>query len=123
MIRILVVEDNFVISLDIRKQLKSLGYAVIPFSISSGEEAIEKTEETRPDLVLMDIGLQGKMDGIQAAEIIQRQFKIPIVYLTAHVDEKTQYRAVQTASPYLLKPFSGVELQEAISMVLNQKVR
>ncbi len=83
---ILVVEDNTIVALDISRRLIRLGHRVIPYPVISGEAAIEKVEMLCPDLVLMDIRLKGKMDGIQAAEIIALRFGIPFIYITAHND-------------------------------------
>ena len=83
--RILVVEDESIVALDIKDRLESLGYEV-PVTVASGEKAIELTGVLRPDLVLMDIQLQGRMDGVEAADQIRRQFGIPVIYLTANAD-------------------------------------
>ncbi|MQY61645.1 response regulator, partial [bacterium] len=79
--KILVVEDENIVAKDIATSLKRLGYAV-PAVTSSGEEAVERTVDTDPDLVLMDIVLRGKMDGVQTAQHIHDHFNIPVVYLT-----------------------------------------
>ena len=79
--KILVVEDENIVAMDIQNSLKSLGYAV-PAVVSSGEDAIKTAADTYPDLVLMDIVLEGRMDGVQAAEQIHGRFNIPVVYLT-----------------------------------------
>jgi Response regulator receiver domain/Bacterial DNA-binding protein len=75
--------------------LKSFGYAV-PAVVCSGEEAIQKVVEMQPDLVLMDIRLEGSMDGVEAAEKIRSEFNIPVVYLTAYMDDSTVQRAMIT---------------------------
>ena len=80
--QILVVEDEKIVALEIVDRLKNIGYKV-PESASTGEEAIQKASEVRPDLVLMDIKLKGDMDGIEAAEKIRSRYGIPVVYLTA----------------------------------------
>lgn len=116
LVKILVVEDERVVADDIMEKLKTFGYSV---SIaSSGEEAILKAEAENPDLILMDIVLKGKIDGITAAEHIT-QFAIPVVFLTVHADEKTLKRA-KMAEPfgYILKPFEERELHAAIEMAL-----
>ena len=119
---ILVVEDNMIVSLDINRRLKRLGYRVIPYPVVSGEAAIEKVEKLRPNLVLMDIKLKGKMDGIQAAEIIYNRFGIPFIYITAHSDNVTRKRAERTnPAGYLIKPFEDTKLQEILDKVLNPK--
>jgi len=116
--QILVVEDEGIVAKDIENTLKKLGYAV-PAIASSGEEAIKKATETLPDLVLMDIVLEGYMDGVEAAEQIRDRFDIPVVYLTAYADNKTLQRAKITEPyGYILKPFSERELYTAIEIAL-----
>jgi signal transduction histidine kinase len=116
--KILVVEDENIVARDIATSLKRLGYAV-PAVASSGEEAVERTVDTDPDLVLMDIVLRGKMDGVQTAQHIHDHFNIPVVYLTAYADEKTLQRAKMTEPfGYMLKPFEERELRSTIEMAL-----
>ena len=116
--KILVVEDEQITAMDMQSRLKTLGYDV-PALASSGEEAIQKTAETHPDLVLMDIKLKGDMDGIQAAEQIRNRFNIPVIYLTAYADEDTLQRAKVTEPySYILKPFQTRELQTNIEVAL-----
>ncbi|NOT53132.1 MAG: response regulator [Deltaproteobacteria bacterium] len=115
---ILVVGDERVLAKDLQLQLQQLGYAV-PITVASGEAAIQRVAEVRPELVLMDIHLAGKMDGIEAARRIWTEFRIPIVYLTAYADEETVRRTKLTEPvAYLLKPFTIRELQAAIEMAL-----
>ena len=119
---ILVVEDNTIIALDISRRLKQFGYRVIPYLVVSGEVAIEKAEILHPDLVLMDIKLKGKIDGIQAAEIISNRFGIPFIYITAHSDNFTRQRAERTnPAGYLIKPFQETKLQQILDKVLNPR--
>jgi len=116
--QILIVEDESIVAIDIQHRLKSLGYAVSGVA-SSGEEALKKVEETRPDLVLMDILLEGAMDGVAAAEHIRARFNIPVVYLTAYADETTLQRAKVTEPyGYILKPFEERELHTTIVVAL-----
>ena len=116
--KILVVEDERIVAMDIRSTLVRLGYEV-PAIISSGEEAIKKAGELHLDLVLMDINLNGKMDGIEAAQQIHDRFDIPVVYLTAYSDEKTLERAnVTEPFGYIMKPFEGRELHVAIRIAI-----
>ena len=116
--QILIVGDEGIIAKDIQNILKSLGYAV-PAIASSGEGAIKKAAEIFPDLVLMDIVLEGYMDGVEAAEQIRDRFDIPVVYLTAYADNKTLQRAKITEPyGYILKPFSERELHTTIEMAL-----
>ncbi len=121
--RILVVEDEGIVATGIRTMLKRLGYDV-PAVASSGEEAIKKAAGTRPDLVLMDIVLEGDIDGIDAAEQIRARFDIPVVYLTAYADDSTLQRAKLTAPyGYILKPFNERELQATLVMALYKHDR
>ncbi len=116
--RILVVDDERVVSLDIQGILTRLGYRVADTAISGGE-AIEKAGALRPDLVLMDIRLSGEMDGIEASIQISRKYEIPVIFLTAYSDDETLTRAMK-AGPfgYLLKPFDERELHTAIEVAL-----
>lgn len=115
----MVVEDESITAKDIESSLKRLGYRV-PHVAHSGEEALEKAASVRPDLVLMDVRLKGKLDGIQTAEQLRRRFGIPVTYLTAYADDATLARA-QAAAPfgYLLKPFNERELHATIQMALH----
>jgi len=117
-IHILVVEDEGVTALDTGEQLESLGYAVTT-AVFSGRDAVRRVEALRPDLVLMDIRLKGRMDGIEAAQEIRDRFHVPVIYATAYADEATVQRAKQTEpSGYLLKPFDARELRTAIEVAL-----
>lgn len=116
--KIMIVEDESVVAMDIKGTLTSLGYNVPAVAFSS-EDAIKKAEEYLPDLVLMDIVLKSKMDGIDTATHISSKFNIPIVYLTAFADEQTLHRAKLTEPfGYLLKPFEERELVITIEMAL-----
>ncbi|MDD3041456.1 MAG: response regulator [Methanosarcinaceae archaeon] len=116
--RILVVEDELIVAMGIKKMLKILGYTVTGIA-SSGEDAISKAESTFPDLVLMDVMLKGDIDGIKAAEAIRKIIDIPIIYLTAYSDSKVLERAKKT-SPYgyIVKPFDEKDLHSSIEMAL-----
>lgn len=117
--RVLVVEDEVIIARGIALNLKKAGYDVIDI-VDSGEAAIHKAKAEHPDLVLMDIVLQGDIDGIQAAEQI-RHFNIPVVFLTAYADSETLKRAKQT-SPfgYILKPIRNNDFHSTIQMALQK---
>jgi diguanylate cyclase (GGDEF)-like protein/PAS domain S-box-containing protein len=116
--KILVVEDESIVAMDIQDRLESLGYDV-PATVATGERAVEKAGTLRPDLVLMDIQLQGDMDGVQAADEIRRRFGIPVVFLTANADDATIQRAKVTEPfGYIIKPFEERELHTTISMAL-----
>jgi signal transduction histidine kinase len=117
-VRIQIVEDETIIAMEVEDRLKTIGYEVTSIS-ASGEEAIVKAEQDNPDLILMDIVLQGNVDGIEAAERIRTSMDIPIVYLTAYADEKTLARAKLTGPfGYLLKPFGEKDLHTAIEIAL-----
>ena len=116
--RILVVEDEGIEALDLEQRLESLGY-IVAGVVSTGEEAVRKAEEIVPDLVLMDIMLQGEMDGISAAEKIRAGCGIPVIYTTAYADEETLQRAKVTEPyGYIVKPLRERELRITIDMAL-----
>ncbi|HEX5735266.1 MAG TPA: EAL domain-containing protein [Blastocatellia bacterium] len=116
--RILVVEDESIVALDIQDRLESLGYDV-PATVASGERAVEQAGALSPDLVLMDIQLKGRMDGVEAADHIRQRFGIPVIYLTANADHPTVQRAKVTEPfGYVIKPFEERELHTSIEMAL-----
>jgi response regulator RpfG family c-di-GMP phosphodiesterase len=118
--KIMVVEDEWIVADQLCNNLKELGYMVCA-TASTGEEAIRNVEEDRPDLVLMDIVLKSKMDGIEAAERITSQFDIPVIYLTAYTNQEYIERAKQTKPfGYLVKPFKQKELYANIEMALHK---
>lgn len=122
--RILIVEDDEIISNLITTMLERKGYCVVG-KIASGEEAIIKAAELEPDLVMMDITLSGQMDGITSARYIFQLFHIPIVFLTAHCDDTLLERA-KNAQPlgYILKPFTDKELTSNVELALyNHAIR
>ena len=115
---VIIVEDEGVVALDLKRRLERMGYSVAA-QASGGREAVEKVRETAPDLVLMDISLGEDLDGIEAGEIIRGRLHVPVVYLTAHSDRATLERAKATEPQgYVLKPFRDRELQIAIEMAL-----
>jgi CheY-like chemotaxis protein len=116
--RIMVVEDEGVTAMMISSSLVEMGYSVIA-SEFSGEEAVKKAEEDRPDLIVMDIVLDGEMDGIEAAGEIQSRFRIPVVYLTAHTSDAILKRIKKTEPfGHIIKPFNDRELHAAIEIAL-----
>ena len=116
--RILVVEDESIVALDVKQRLEGMGYPVVGMA-ATGEQAIRIASEAAPDLILMDIKLKGKMDGIEAAEFIQHSQNIPVIFLTAFADEATLQRArVTHAFGYILKPFEERDLTTTIEMAL-----
>ena len=116
--RILVVEDDQIIQLDLRRHLKQLEYVVVG-AASSGEEAITKATQLQPDLVLMDIRLQGAMDGIEAARQIRSYCDVPIIYLTAQSGDELAQNGKELLEPRVTKPFKKTALQAAIESALG----
>ena len=118
--RALIVEDEILIAEELRERLSRLGITVIA-AVSSGEEGVEIATSQRPDLVLMDIRLSGKKDGVEAAREIREHVDVPIVYLTAHSDRLTVERANKTDHDgFILKPFLRKELQSTIEIALKR---
>lgn len=118
--RIMVVEDEGIVALDICQTLEAVGYTVVHHA-NTGEDAVEKADALRPDLILMDINLAGPMDGIQAAEQISQRSPTPVVFLTAHADEVTLQRAKLTRPfGYIIKPFDSDELRTTIEISLHR---
>ena len=119
--QILVVEDERIVAEDTKISLQKLGYSV-PGTAISGEEAVKKAEDMKPDLVLMDIVLAGEMDGIEASALIRSRFEIPVVYLTACSDQKT-LKKVKITDPfgYIIKPYEDKDLQTTIEMAFYKQ--
>jgi len=116
--RVMVVEDEALVAMAIESCLKNLGHQVAASAVS-GEEAVRKAISLDPDLVLMDIRLKGRIDGIEAASRISQALHIPIVYLTAHSDDETLVRARATEQyGFILKPFDEKTLKAVIQMTL-----
>ncbi|MCX7550500.1 LytR/AlgR family response regulator transcription factor [Xanthomarina sp. F2636L] len=118
-IQILIVEDEMIIAANISLQLSSLGYEVTGI-IPRGEEALLHIKKHQPDIALLDINLKGEMDGIETAILMQQDFNIPIIYLTANADDINFNRAKAT-NPYafISKPFKKLDLQRAIEITTN----
>ena len=118
MLKILIVEDERLIAEDIKHTLVHFNYKVIGI-ISEGEDALKKLEKLSPDLILMDIMLKGKLNGIEASTIINKKYDIPIIFVTAYADDKTIDQAT-SASPYgfILKPFNSKEIHAVIEMTM-----
>lgn len=115
---ILIVEDEAITAVDIRDTLEEMGHTVCSV-VTSGEDAIAMAEQDRPDLVIMDVILIGAMDGIDAADQISRELKIPVIFVTAYADETMMERIRQTkAAGYLVKPFTDEELGATIQGAL-----
>jgi len=116
--KVLVVEDEKIVSKDIQLSLKKLGYTVVG-TADTGEGAIEQATSMKPDLILMDIMLKGEMNGIEAATEIRKQLDVPVVYLTANTDGPTIQKAKETEPHgYIIKPFKEVDIHTAIEMAI-----
>jgi CheY-like chemotaxis protein len=117
--KILIVEDDVIISQIIELHLKKLGYSVSG-KAANAQDAITLTNKTNPNAILMDIFLDGKMDGIEAAKIIKEKVNIPIIFLTGYSDDKVleRIRTIQ-ASHYVLKPFTNDDLRIALKLSLG----
>src|SRR5262249_38235977 len=117
---VLIVEDEQIVALDLHDRLTELGYGVVGI-VSTGRDAVEKARQCRPDVVLMDIRLEGKMDGIEAAEQIHAELGLPIVYLADFGDQRRVERVrLDSRSAYLLKPFDEREVGLAIDTAIRQ---
>lgn len=118
-VRILIVEDEQVVAMDLEMQLSSIGYQVTGIA-ETGHEALRLTEATKPDLILMDIHLQGDLDGIATAWEVHRLWNLPVVFVTAFASEEIQRRA-KAASPFgfLTKPYRPEDVRAAISTALR----
>jgi PAS domain S-box-containing protein len=117
-VNILVVEDERIVARDIRRIIEGFGY-IVPAIVSTGEKAVQEAKNLHPDLVLMDIVLEGKMTGIDAAEEIRNRFSIPVIYLTAYSDRDTVKSAKETMPyGYLLKPVNEDELRTTVETAL-----
>ena len=116
--RILIVEDELIVAIDLKGILEFLGYSV-PGIAQSGEKALDAVSRERPDLILMDIQLQGKMDGIETAALVYSRYQIPVIYVTAFSDDMTIDRAKLTEPlGYISKPFNHRELRTSIEIAL-----
>ncbi|MCG6167565.1 response regulator [Leptospira sp. FAT2] len=121
---ILIVDDEWLIAFNLQVSLQKLGY-LIAGTARTADEALELAERTKPDLILMDIRIEGELDGIQAAERIQKRMDVPVIFMTAFADEETFNRAVDKASlfGYISKPFQPQALKNSIEIALKQQQR
>ena len=117
-VKILIVEDEFIVAHDMELQLKKIGYNVLA-TLDMGEKAIEYVNRTVPDLILMDINLGAGINGIEASEKILKTRSIPLIFVTAYSDQKT-FQAARHVRPhaYIVKPFHFHNLVSAIEMAL-----
>jgi len=117
-INIFIVEDEMIIAANISLQLSKLGYSISGI-VARGEEALVHIKENKPDIVLFDIQLKGKLDGIETAQLMQKEFDIPIIYLTANVDDANFSRAKSTKPhAFISKPFKKLDLKHAIELTV-----
>jgi len=119
-IEILVVEDESIIAMDLEQSLKSLDYAVLA-TVASGEAAIAQLTESQPDIIIMDIKLKGKIDGIEAGKKINKLYNIPIVYMSANADlTKDEHLGINKPGSFISKPVMFEELKETLKIALSQ---
>ncbi|MBN2545074.1 MAG: response regulator [Spirochaetes bacterium] len=112
--KILIVEDEVIISLSIQLKLSSMGYQVIK-SVRSGEEAVETISKSKPNIIIMDIILEGKMDGIEAAKVINQKYHIPVIFMTGNSDPLTISRAKKIKpAGILIKPIMDEDLKKTL---------
>jgi CheY-like chemotaxis protein len=117
--KIAVVEDEGIVAMDISKCLTSLGYEVA-FISDSGEKVLELFEESMPDLILMDVELKGKLNGLETSRLLKEKYDVHIVFLTAFEDEATLNRIGDLSSDgYLVKPFEDEQLENTLKRVLG----
>lgn len=116
--KILIVEDEQVIAMDLQKTISHFGYNVLS-AVSSGEEALRFMADNKPNLVIMDILLEGDLDGIETGVIISERYHIPIIYITAYAKEILLRSKITESSTFLVKPFNESELQKKIEEVLK----
>jgi CheY-like chemotaxis protein/DNA-binding PadR family transcriptional regulator len=121
MAKILVVDDEAIITMQLEERLSAMGYTVAGMA-ASGEDAVDKARRFRPDLVLMDIVMPGKMNGIEAAKIVTQELDIPVVFVTSYADDKIIEQA-KSVRPYgyIVKPFNELEIKAAIEVALFRK--
>lgn len=117
--KILIVEDDFIIAEDIAQILKNAGYTIVGI-LARGEEVLRAVETQEPDLILLDITLAGKKSGVEVGEEIHKKYKsIPFIYLTSYADQNTVQKAKHTfPAAYLTKPFDERDLEIAIDLAL-----
>ena len=120
MSKILVVDDEAIITMQLEERLTAMGYTVAGMA-STGEDAIDKARRLSPDLVLMDIVMPGKLNGIEAAKSIA-EMDIPVVFVTSYADDAIIEKAKQVGPyGYIVKPFNELEIKAAIEVALFRK--
>jgi len=119
--RLLIVEDDRIVALGLRGALELLGYAVVD-TVACSDEAIQRADTERPDLILMDIQLSGAVDGIQTASLIRQRYQIPVIYMTGDAEAATLARALATEPVgYLVKPYNAQTLRTTIEVALRRQ--
>jgi CheY-like chemotaxis protein len=119
-VSVIIVEDESIIARAIERTLTRMGYSV-PAMASSGEECLRLLEGERPDIILMDIALAGRMDGIETSAVIREKHGIPVIYLTSHADSASLERAKMTAPyGYIMKPVKELDLVSCMEMALSR---
>jgi len=119
-IKILIVEDEMIIAANISLQLSNLGYEVIGI-FPRGEDALLHIKANQPDIILLDINLKGKLDGVETALLMQQDYNIPVIYLTANDDEINFNRAKATNPfAFISKPFKKIDLQRVLELAVNR---
>ena len=119
--KVLIVEDDMLLSMVEERLIKRLGFEVIG-KVTKGKEAIEKQEELNPDIIVMDISLKGDMDGIEAMEVIRETSDVPVIYLSGSGDRYSLERAKKTGfTDFLTKPVTGGDLKEPLYKAMNSQ--
>lgn len=117
---VLIVEDIIITAMDIKKSLLQMDYEVTDI-VSNYDDALKSIDKKKPDIILLDIGLKGRKDGIELAQAIHKMGPIPIIYLTSNQDNETMLKAAATnPSAYLSKPFRRNELKSNLLIALNK---
>ena len=118
--KILIVEDEMIIAANMSLQLTSLGYEITGI-MPRGEDALVHIKQSQPDIILLDINLKGKLTGIETAQIVQNDYNIPIIYVTANSDD-VHFDKAKTTNPhaFISKPFKKLDLQRAIELTVNR---
>lgn len=117
--RIVVAEDELIIALDLKRKLERLGHRVL-CTVTSGSAAIAQVGKLQPDLLIMDIGLSGDLNGLNAVEIIRKTRRIPVIFVSAYSDTRTR-GAISLLSPasLLVKPVADAEIRETVEQALT----
>ena len=119
--KILIVEDEIIVAMDLKNDLEGMGYEVCSFA-TSGQKAIEVAENEHPDVILMDVKLRGGMDGIEAAREIRSRFDISSIYMSGYTSEDIREGfGVTEPFEYILKPVEAIDMKNAIETVLQKK--